>query len=239
MSPILIALTLLILFGAAFIKSLVGFGESLIAIPLLTLILGIQVAAPLVSLMAASVTILLLAQGWQRIDLRETWQLILAAMIGVPIGVWGLRSLPAELLTTALGVLLILTGLYYLMRPAVAALHGAYWAYLFGFLSGVLGGAYNMASPPIIVYGAARRWDPERFRVTLQSFFLIVSLMILVGHASAGFWTREVLSLFGLSIPVVLLAYGLGNRVHRNMATQQFERLVYIGLVVLGGALLL
>ena len=32
-----------------------GFGESLVAIPLLTLVLGIQTAAPLVSLMAGSI----------------------------------------------------------------------------------------------------------------------------------------------------------------------------------------
>ena len=135
--------------------------------------------------------------------------------------------------------MLILTGLYYLTRPTLAALHGAYWTYFFGFLSGVLGGAYNMASPPVIVYGAMRRWEPDQFRVTLQSFFLPVSLMILISHASAGLWTRWVLQLFVLSIPVVLLAYWLGDRMSRTMATQHFERLVYLGLVILGVTLLL
>ena len=215
-----------------------GFGESLLAIPLLTMVLGIQTAAPLVSLMAASITALIVLQNWQQMEFRSTWKLLLGALIGVPVGAWGLSQLPEVWLRNGLGVLLIAIGLYYLTKPKLGALHGGGWAYGFGFLAGMFGGAYNMASPPVVVYGAMRRWPPDHFRVMLQGFFLPVSLMILFSHASAGLWTREVLGLFALSIPVMGLAYWLGTRFNRTMSVQDFERILYGGMIVLGIMLL-
>jgi uncharacterized membrane protein YfcA len=240
MTPtLMIALTLTVLFVAALVKSTLGFGESLIAIPLLTLVLGIQTAAPLVSIMAGLLTAVIVFQNWQRMEFSTTWQLIVAAVIGVPFGVWGLRTLPETWLTTILGVLLIFIGIYYLAKPTLGALRGAHWAYLFGFVSGVFGGAYNMASPPVVVYGAMRRWSPEQFRVMLQGFFLPISIMILISQAAAGLWTKWVLQLFLLSLPVVILAYWLGSRFNQTMSTRLFEKLIYGGLIVLGAMLLI
>ena len=96
-----------------------------------------------------------------------------------------------------------------------------------------------MASPPVIVYGAVRRWSPDQFRVTLQSFFLPVSAMILISHASAGLWTRWVLQLYALSLPVMLVAFWAGSRLNQTIARDHFERIVYVGLIVLGAALLI
>src|SRR5262249_25397617 len=50
-------------------------------------------------------------------------------------------------------------------------------AWLFGFTGGVLGGAYGMNGPPLVVYGSLRHWSPEHFRATLQGYFLPASLL--------------------------------------------------------------
>ena len=151
MTPLWLVATLVILFLAALVKATLGFGESLLAIPLLTLVLGVQTATPLVSLLAITVTLFMLLGNWRQIDLSATWRLIAAAVVGVPLGVWGLKFLPATWVTTALGVLLILVGLYNLTQPQLKPLHDNRWSYLFGFLAGLLGGAYNIASPPVLI----------------------------------------------------------------------------------------
>jgi uncharacterized protein len=235
----LIGVTLIILFLAALTKATLGFGESLLAIPLLTLSLGLQVAAPLVSLVAATVTLFIILRSWQQMDLRATWRLLIGAVPGVFIGAWALKSLPEAWATTLLGVLLILVGAYHLVKPTLRALPGDGWAYGFGLLAGLFGGAYNMASPPVLIYGAVRRWPPEQFRVTLQGFFLPVSALILISHASAGLWTAQVIQLYLLSLPVLLLAFGIGSRLSRRLPTALFARLIYGALIVLGIALLL
>ena len=237
-SLLLFTLILAILFLAALVKATLGFGESLLGIPLLTLLLGIQVATPLLSLIAAVITVMIVMKRWQQIDLQVTWRLLLAAIIGIPFGVWGLKTMPADLLTMGLGGLIIFVGLYNLLRPTFRSLKASYWVYLFGFVAGIFGGAYGTASPPVLVYGAMRRWPPDQFRVTLQGFFLPVSILILIGHASAGLWTTQVLQLFAMSIPIMMLAFWAGGQLSEKLPTHQFERLVYVGLVVIGITLL-
>lgn len=238
LSILIIALTFFILFTGAFIKATLGFGESLFAIPLLTMVVGVQVATPLMSLIAATVTLFLLLQGWQKIDFSATWRMTLAAAFGVPLGIWGLSRFPSVWLVVGLGVMLILTGLFYLLKPTLPPIQKPQWAYLFGVLSGLFGGAYSMGSPPALVYSAMRRWESDQFRVTLQSFFLPLSAMILIGHASAGLWTYSVLWFYAISWPFMLLAFWLGNIVDQRLQSQRFERILYVSLIILGSVLI-
>lgn len=232
-------LTLAILFLAAFTKATLGFGESLLTIPMLTLVLGVQTAVPLVSLLAGTITLLMLVRGWQQMRMAVVWRLTLAAVVGVPIGVWALAFLPELWVTRALGLMLIGVGLYYLRRPALQLFQSQQWVYFFGLTAGILGGAYSMASPPVLIYGSTQRWAPEQFRVTLQGFFLPLSATIVVSHAAAGLWSREVIQYYLLSWPIMLLAFWLGEKVSRRISQALFERVLYGALIVLGLALLI
>ena len=234
MSWTLMAFVLLILFIAAFTKATLGFGESLLAMPLLTLAVGIKTATPLVGLVAASLTLLLLYRGWQQIDFRAAWRVMLSAVLGIPLGVWGLRVLPSHWITLGLGIVLILVGTYNLFRSNITIGIGPGWAYVFGFLGGILGGAYNTGGPPIVMYAGLRRWPAGQFQATLQGCFLPLSILTLISQGVAGLWTESVWMVFGISLPVVLLAFWLGRRMSKQLSGQHFERLVYIGLLALG-----
>lgn len=238
MSVSIIIITLAILFVAAFVKACLGFGEALLALPLLTLVIGLQMATPLIGLIGASLTTLIIAKSWRHIDFSATWQLVIAALIGIPVGVWGLKRLPEMWATTGLGMLLVLVALNNLLKPTFRPLRGAGWPYVFGFVAGVCGGAYTIAGPPVLLYGALRKWPPEQFRATLQSFFLPVTMMIILTHANAGLWTRDVLLLYVFALPVLGLSFWLGARASQRLASETFERLVYGALIVLGALLI-
>ena len=111
-------------------------------------------------------------------------------------------------------------------------------AFLFGFVGGVLGGAYNTSGPPAVVYGALQHWPPERFRATLQGYFLPTGLAILIGQGAAGLWTPDVLRLFVYSLPVLLLSAYLGGKANRRLSGGQFRRVIYGALVLMGVLLL-
>lgn len=234
MSESVIVLVIAVLCLMGFIKAVLGFGESLITMPLLTLLIGAQVASPLAALLVTVLTGVMLVQSWQKIDLRSSWRVMLAAVIGIPFGLWGLRELPAAWINLALGLALVLVGLYNLRRPALAWVPGLRWGYVFGFFSGVFGSALNIGGPPVVIYGTLRRLPPAEFRATLQGYFTPLNLFILLGHALAGLWTPEVLQLFGYALVPALAALWLGSRLHRAMPPGSFERVVYGVLLVLG-----
>ena len=105
-------------------------------------------------------------------------------------------------------------------------------------MAGVLGGAYNTNGPPVVIYGALRRWPPERFRATLQGYFLPTGLLILTTHGLAGLWTPQILQLYGLSLPLILTAIFLGGKLNQRISPGGFERLIYLSLLGLGFLLL-
>ena len=231
-------LTIAILFLSTFTRSALGFGDALIAMPLLAMVAGMQTATPLVAFAASTIAVTILLGGWRSVDLRAAWRLILSSVVGIPIGLLFLKTAPESIVKAILGVVLIAFGLFNLLLPKLPALRDEKLAYAFGLLAGILGGAYNTNGPPVVIYGALRGWSPERFRTTLQCYFLPTGLMILIGHGLAGLWTPTVLRLYAYSLPIVMLAIFLGGRLNRALPGGQFNRIVYACLVVMGALLL-
>lgn len=223
-----------LIFFAALLQGAVGFGFALVAMPLLTLMLGSQSAAALSALSAGTLSGMLLFQNRKAVHFGEASGLILAAAAGVPVGVYALAHAPRQPLIIGLGLLIASFSLYSLMRPAAIELKDRRWRFLAGFLGGVLGGAYNTAGPPVVLYGAMRRWPPERFIAVAQAFFFPISVMVASGHAIAGFWTREVLTLYALGLPGIIAATFLGKRVARRLSPAMLAKAVYGLCLVLG-----
>lgn len=216
------------------VRSTFGFGDALIAMPLLTLVAGVTTATPLVGLMALTSAATIVASSWRLIDIKSAWRLIVASLIGIPFGLYLLHAAPESFVKRFLGLLLISFSLYNLTRPQLPKLQSSHLAYPFGFLAGILGGAYNTNGPPIVLYGTLRRWVPIRFRATLQGYFLPTSIFIVTGHALSGFWTSNVLHAYGWSLPFILSAIFIGGKLNRLLPVAKFIRILYFVLIILG-----
>lgn len=223
----------LIFLASTLIRAFFGFGDALFAMPLLAVVVGLTTATALMGLVSVVVGAYVLTRTWRHVDVASVRRLVVSSIVGIPIGVFMLKQAPQDLLTRVLGVLLIGFGLYRLLGPALPRV-GRSWAYLFGFVAGCFGGAYNVNGPPVVMYGAMRAWDPARFRGTLQGYFVVTSIVVAVAHAFGGLWTTRVWQLFAYASPVVLVALVVGDRVAERVDTDSFSRYLSALLVVLG-----
>jgi uncharacterized protein len=228
---------LAVLFFATLIRSALGFGEALVAVPLLALTLPVQVAAPLAVLVSITVAVVVVIQDWRNVHVRSAGWLVLSTLFGIPLGLLLLKTVPESIVKSILGVFISGFAIYSLAgrKPE---LHSDRLAPLFGFLAGILGGAYGMNGPPLVVYGVLRRWQPAQFRATLQGYFLIASIVGMAGYALTGLWTRTVSSYFLLSLPLALIAIFLGHVIHRRLSGDRFLTCVNAGLALIGVLLL-
>jgi uncharacterized protein len=228
---------LAVLFFATFIRSALGFGEALIAVPLLALSMPVQVAAPLAVLVSITVAVVVVIQDWRQVHFRSAGWLVLSTLFGIPLGLLLLKTVPESVVKSILGAFIIAFAIYSLTgrKPE---LHNDRLAPLFGFTAGILGGAYGMNGPPLVVYGVLRRWQPAQFRATLQGYFLIASIVGMAGYAATGLWTRTVSNYFLLSLPLALVAVFLGHAIHRRLSSSRFLICVNVGLAVIGVLLL-
>ncbi len=224
---------------ATVIRSAFGFGEALVAVPLLALIIPVEVAAPLAVLVSVTVAGIVLLQDWREVHAGSAGRLILSTMVGIPFGLRLLTSVAEPVVKAILAAVIIAFSAYRLVGRSRFELEDDRLAWLFGFGAGVLGGAYGMNGPPLVAYGALRRWSPERFRATLQGYFLPASLVGMAGYWAAGLWVPAVTRYYLASLPVVLAATFLGRVLNRRMDGRRFLLCVHLGLVAIGGVLLI
>lgn len=227
-----------VVFLATLVRSAFGFGEALIAVPLLALIIPVDVAAPLAVLLSITVAAVVVARDWREIHLSSAWRLVVSTLLGVPLGLLLLVTAPEPVVKSILAVVIIAFSVASLLRRTPMTLPHDRFAWLFGFAAGVLGGAYGMNGPPLVAYGALRGWSPQRFRATLQGYFLPASLVGMAGYWLAGLWTMEVTRSYLASLPVVILAIVLGSRLNRRLSGGAFLTCVHVGLIAAGAALL-
>jgi hypothetical protein len=95
-----------------------------------------------------------------------------------------------------------------------------------------------MNGPPLAIYGSLRRWSPQHFRATLQGYFLPASLLGLLGYRVAGLWVTDVTRYLLLSLPGVVVAILIGRAINHRLRGDRFFRYVYVGLVLIGAALI-
>jgi hypothetical protein len=229
---------LVVLFLSTLVRSALGFGEALVAVPLLALIMPIQVAVPIAVLISITVAAVVLVQDWQHVHVRSAGWLVISTLIGMPLGVLLLTRVPGDIVKACLGVVIIgfcAASLMY-RRPAVLQDDRLAWA--FGFGAGVLGGAYGMNGPPLVMYGTLRGWSPQRFRATLQGYFLPASMTSMIGYWLAGLWKADVTRYYLLALPGVLVAIFLGRVIHARMDAGSFPRYVHLGLLLIAVLLL-
>jgi uncharacterized membrane protein YfcA len=227
-------LVLAVVFVSTLVRSTLGFGNALLAMPLLTLLIGVRQASPLVALLGLVVSLLMLLKGWKSVRWREIVVLLLASLPGILLGLVLLTAAPERIVRWILGLVLVGFGLYSILGIRLPTIEAGWLAVPFGLLAGVLGGAYNTNGPPIIIYGVFRGWDKDQFRASLQGFFLISHLLIAAGHGASGLWTDQVLFLFLAAVIPAAAAVYFGERIASGIPQDKFDQLVYAFLVVMG-----
>ena len=229
-----------ILFVSTFIHSTLGFGQALIAMPLLAMVIELKTATPLVAFVLMTIAAIILLRNWRIVDLSAVWRLVLSSCFGIPVGLFLLQGVPEGQMKIFLGILVILFSLFNLTNRHLKMIDlsqvrgGSILGYLFGFVAGVLGAAYNTSGVVITIYATLRDWSPDRFRSTLQSYFVFTGLLILASHGLVGLWTPDVLRLYGISLPLVLVGIFLGGKLHRFIPKGQFDGYVNVGLLIMG-----
>jgi uncharacterized membrane protein YfcA len=229
----------LINFLATLSQTVAAFGAPLINMPFMIEWLGVQVATPVSAFVGWMTSIIVLIYYREHFNLKAVIHLLLPAILGVPVGVYALNWLDFQIVKIVLGIIVLAFAIYSIFKPSMPPLKGAGWAYLFGFIAGITGGAYNITGPIIVVYAAFRQWPPNAFRSNLQGMYLVVNSFILISHGVNGnltptFWQASLWAIPGMLLAIVSGIY-LGSKIN----VQRFRQLILLLLIVSGINLIL
>ena len=96
-----------------------------------------------------------------------------------------------------------------------------------------------MNGPPLVVYGAMRRWSPQYFRATLQGYFLPASLVAMAGFRLTGLWTASVTHYYLISLPAAIPAIFFGRWINHRLRGESFLKYVHAALICISLILLI
>ena len=150
---IMILWVLAVTFVSTLVRATLGFGNALVAMPLLAIILRIQIVTPLVALLALTISLMILLRDWRQAYFQAAGKLTFFSLLGIPVGLLLLKGSYDAVVKIALALTVIGFSLFNLIDPERLSLKTDRTAYIFGFIAGILGSAYNTHGPPIVIYG--------------------------------------------------------------------------------------
>lgn len=185
-----------------------GFGAALIFLPVAVALVPPELAVAAFSVSALSSLVTVVPRAFPQTDKLALGQLLLAAMLGFPLGIWALRSWDETAIRWAVSgvVLLTLTALMAGWRMKTRPTRGARLGV--GAATGVIGGATGLTGPVVILFNLGAGAAAAAMRANTLVFLTLSSLLLLPQLWLQGLLRPEALWL-GL---VLVVPYALGNR---------------------------
>ena len=234
----------LALAAGGLVKGATGMGLPLIALPVLTAVLGLQHAVGLMTVP------MILTNAWQvqrfRVSAREPLLaflplFILAGAVGIGVGTWALTTLPERLLILALGILLLGYVALRLLRPhwSLTAAQVKRWGPFAGLGAGVLQGATGISSPIGVTFIHSMGLARDAHVYAVSAMFLLFSLVQVPALLVAGVMRADWLLQGGLALVPILVFMPLGQWLGGKLSRQGFDRMILMFLGLIGLKMLL
>ena len=229
-------------FAAYIVRGASGFGAGLIAAPLLALVLPVHVVVPLSGLLVFVLFIFLTIRDRHSVIWRELKLLAPPTLLGVLGGLILFRSLDNRLLVIMLGSFLVLYASYMLAVHAFGLPQfrcSERWAFPLGFTGAFFDTLFGGGGGTLVViYMHARGIGRMEFRATLATLWFIEMIARITGYGFAGYYTRDVLLLVLLLLPVTWAGTWVGERLGNRVSPETFARIL-AGVLMLSGTSLL
>lgn len=218
---------------ASFFQGITGFGSALIASPLSLLVLDKFIVVSSLSIIGLVLNAFLFWKIKQPINLKLLIPLCLASVIGMPFGIWILKTVPINLIQIIAGSLAILFTLI-IFFTKISLPQNKIFISAAGLFSGLLQTSISMSGPPAVMLLASISVEKNQMRKTLAAFFLwmnLISLPFFIFSKTISFQSVS----FGLyTLPFVFLGAYLGNKVVEKIPQKSFRLLVLATICLTG-----
>lgn len=220
-----------IVFAAMLTQSCIGFAGALVAMPFISLCLTPREIIPSYSLVMLAVDILLVAESRQHVAWSKVRTLLLGGLIGIPIGAYGLKHLPAAFIGLAISLVTLAFAVVFMFRIAVPLREDRATQVGVGLCSGMLGGCVSASGPPVVIYALARKWEKNLFRTTLLTYFTCLAAISVGTYFCMGMMTPKTLRLSAVGLVPAGMAAGLGLALKNRLEERHFRSVVLAVIV--------
>ena len=233
---------ILITVGVAFlcggiVKGITGMGLPLTSIALMSIVIDLQIAIPLLIVPIIATNIFQAFQGGHFKELiTKSWPMLLTAAIGVFGGTYALYRLDSSYLLMVLGVIVFL---YSINNLCAVRLHCSEKSWpivspIIGFFSGILAGTTGSIGIPVVIYFQALGMTKNLFVQALGIQFLITGTILTISLIREGKLEIENATISALALIPSVLGMFTGKSLREKVSEEKFRIWLYILLLLIG-----
>ncbi|GMG92922.1 sulfite exporter TauE/SafE family protein [Cupriavidus metallidurans] len=165
---------------------------------------------------------------------------LLGGIVGIPIGVSILPRLDVHLFKLCLGFVLVIWCPIMLFSSRIPPIRrgGRLADAVVGAIGGIMGGIGGFTGIAPTLWCTLRGFDKDKQRVVIQNFNLGALLVTMAVYVGTGIITRDMLPMFAIVAPAMLIPTLLGTRVYIGISDIAFRRIVLTLLTCSGVAML-
>ena len=233
---IMLGLIITVVFATHFLSALTGFGCTILAMPFLIPVIGIEAAKPLLLIMGTlqPLFIVVCVRKYIRWDILKI--ILILSGIGLPLGFYLYAYLPQGILLITLGVVMLfasfmglarLKGIQFNTIPNIVLL-------ILVFIGGILQGAFVSGGPLIVIYASMVLTDKNEFRASLSVLWLVLNSITITQSLMTNQFTSEVNTLILWNLPFLIIAVWYGNVLASKISKRVFDYILNI-ILLMGG----
>ena len=224
----------LIIFVAALVQGMSGFGFSLIAIPFLTLIMPLQIIVPILVICSLVLNLVIFTRMQGNLHLKAIAVMLVVGIMSTPLGVQILTVVDETILKAMVGLLIILSALimyrgYKLHLKNIHVMYG-----LTGLISGVLNGSLSLSGPPVVLMLVNEGQEKNVFKKNISAYFLALNLFTIPSFLGKGLITVQVLKMSTLGVVILLAGATLGIKLGDKIDENRFKKMVLVMIMSMG-----
>lgn len=229
----------LALMGGYVIFGMTGFGSAIVAMPLLTQVMPLHSAVPIMLVCDMISGLLLGATSRSNVQMSELRRIVPWMLLGMLAGLGLLMYVPERPLLIVLGVGVLLYSLWRLKGGDAFRQLGPRWAIPLGFSGGGLTAMFGTGGPLYTIYLAGRLEDRNALRATVSTLIMLTGLTRLVMFAVTGLLLQPaVLALSVWMVPCCLLGVRAGSWLRHRVPAAYIFRMLWTVLIVGSASLL-
>ncbi len=215
--------------AAGLVRGFAGFGSGLMMVPVLALVFGPKAAVPIVVILEIAVSVQLLPRARGDVEWRFVGIMAAGAFLTMPLGVYFLASMDAELMSRLIAINVIVAVILLASGWRYNGPRPAWLTMIVGAISGLFVAATTLGIPPVLIYMVAAGDRSATVRANLIAYFPLTMVLALAVQVYAGVADGTA----ALRAAVMLVPFVAGSWVGARLFKPERERLYRIVVLTL------
>ena len=230
----MIIVAILIMFIAATVQGIAGFGRALIAAPLIALFTPADNTVVIMIMLGIVGALIMIIKTHRYLHIKRMIPMVVFGIFGSITGVQILSVIPVKELKIVMGIFIIVSAVILATGYRIKIKNEKLAYSLAGFIGGLTNGAISFGGPPTVLFLQNQNEGKNVFRANLSFFFLTISFVGSLNLFFNGMLTGNLVTQAGILAVPTILGTLLGNFLSHKFPEEIFRKIVLVILFTAG-----